>query len=91
MNEEDDTPTPGGTDEKPMVIQKPLVLMFEDQDGMVVCHIHPNEDYDHESYGLIICDLVRHVAGSFKVEEEDIWNWVDKERRNPTSNITQAS
>jgi hypothetical protein len=74
-----------------MRIEQPLVIMFE-SDGQVVCHIHPSKTASsHEHYGLLICDLVRHVARAFKVEEADVWDWVDKERRDPTSGITTAS
>ena len=76
---------------KPIVIEQPLVIMFE-ADGRVVCHIHPSETAStHEHYGLLICDLVRHVARAFKVEEDDVWEYVDKERVRPTTGITTPS
>ena len=76
---------------KVMRIEQPLVIMFEDADR-VVCHIHPSEKANsHEAYGLLVCDLVRHVARAFEVEEDDVWEWVDNERRNPTTPITRAS
>jgi hypothetical protein len=76
---------------KPVVIEKPLVIMFE-ADGGIVCHIHPSKKASsHEHYGLLICDLVRHVAGAFKVDEDDVWEWVDKERKSPTTEVKTAS
>ena len=39
----------------------------------------------------MICDLVRHVAGAFKVDEAAVWEWVEKERHNPTDQITTPS
>jgi hypothetical protein len=76
---------------KTMRIEQPLVIMFE-ADGQVVCHIHPSKTASsHEHYGLLICDLVRHVARAFKVDEADVWEWVDKERHSPTTGITAAS
>ena len=45
----------------------------------------------HETYGLLIADLVRHVARAFKVGEEAVWEWVDKERGHPTTPITNPS
>ena len=80
----------GGSIEQPMMIQDPLVLMFE-QDKKIVCHIHPRAKDSYRGYGLLICDLVRHVANAFKVEEDDVWEWVDKERHNHTTDITQPS
>jgi hypothetical protein len=73
-------------------IENPLVIMFADERGDVVCHIHPSERCPtHETYGLLIADLARHVARAFNVAEEDVWEWVDKERRRPTTAITNPS
>jgi hypothetical protein len=33
----------------------------------------------------MIADIVRHVANAFKVSENDVWEWVDKERYHQTS------
>ena len=50
---------------KVMAIEEPLVIMFEDKDG-IVCHIHPSRRArSHREYGLLVCDLVRHVARAF--------------------------
>jgi hypothetical protein len=73
-------------------IENPLVIMFADERGDVVCHTHPSERCpNHETYGLLIADLARHVARAFNVAEEDVWEWVDKERRRPTTAITNPS
>jgi len=63
---------------------KPLLILFKDGDRMT-CHIHPSEKYDYRAYGLIICDMVRHIANAFEVPEESVWEWVDKERHDPTT------
>jgi hypothetical protein len=74
-----------------MAIEQPLVIMFE-HSGDVVCHIYPSERAkSHREYGLLICDLVRHVARAFDVGESDVWEWVDKERHRPTTGITRPS
>jgi hypothetical protein len=69
-----------------MFIEKPILLMFE-TDGKIMCLVYP-EGSDHRVYGLLICDAVRHVARAFKVREEDVWEWVDKERAKPTAEVT---
>jgi hypothetical protein len=79
----------GGSMGKPRMIEKPLVVMFE-QDKKIVCHIYP-DGHDHKHYSLLICDLVRHVSRAFKVDEDEVWKWVDKERHNPTTEISQPS
>jgi hypothetical protein len=80
----------GGSTGNPFVLKDPLVVIFQ-QDGKVVCNIHPAPGLDHKHYGLVICDLVRHVARAFHVGEDDVWRWVDRERRKPTTDIRQPS
>jgi len=77
--------------EQPIRITDPLVVMFREPGGNVVTHIHRAPDLGHESFGLLVCDLVRHIANAFAVGEADVWNWVDKERRRPTTGITRPS
>jgi hypothetical protein len=80
----------GGSRQQPFIMESPLVMMFQGPDKNVTCHIHPG-DLTHKHYGILICGLVRHVAKAFKVSEDEVWEWVDKERRRPTSEVTTAS
>jgi hypothetical protein len=66
-----------------MKIEKPLILVFEN-DGKVQTHLFP-EERGYREYGILIADLVRHVANAFKVRDNDVWEWVDRERDHPTS------
>jgi hypothetical protein len=66
-----------------MKITNPLVIVFE-QDGQVQTHLH-TEGRNFEQYGILIADLVRHVANAFSVRENEVWEWVDKERYHQTS------
>jgi len=72
------------------IIKDPLVIMFKNDDN-ITCHIYPSKDMTYEQYGLAICDLVRHVAKAFNVNEKKVWKWVDIERNNPTTDIEQAN
>ena len=83
--------TAGGSFDKPMELHNPLIVMFETPDGKITCHIHRRIDDTHQTYGLLICDLVRHVSNAFKVDEDDVWDWVDKEREHHTTDITVPS
>lgn len=74
----------------PMVLNKPLVVMFE-HDERIICHLWPRESDTYQGFGLLACDLVRHIANAFKVEENAVWEWVDKERRRHTTGITRPS
>ena len=84
-------PQKAGADEQQVRIDNPLVVMFEGPERKVVTRIHIPTGYTHKMFGLLVCDLVRHLARAFKVSEDDIWEWVDKERRKPTSDITRPS
>ncbi len=73
-----------------MVIKSPLIIVFE-AEGKVITHLHGSETCNtHEGYGLLICDIVRHVAKNFNVSEDDVWEWVDKERHQPTTLIDRV-
>ena len=75
----------------PTIIKEPYVLMFKAEDGgNVITHLHRG-DLDYRGYGLLICDLVRHVAQAFEVDEDDVWEWVNKERYKPTTKLTSPS
>jgi hypothetical protein len=71
-------------------IRDPLVIMFEGPDGNILTHIHPGK-HTHKEFGLLVCDLVRHVARAFDEEEDTIWKWVDAERERPTTDIRRPS
>jgi len=74
---------------QPIAIENPLVIMFQAPGGEVICHLHP-EGYTYEHYGMLACDLVRHIAAAFKVKEDAVWEWVDKERHHHTTDVTKA-
>lgn len=60
------------------VIRQPLVIMYQTETGKVETRIHPPFDYTHRHYGLLVCDLVRHVAAMFREPEEKVWYWVER-------------
>jgi hypothetical protein len=66
-----------------MQITNPLIIVFENDDKLQT-HLYPGER-SHKEYGVMIADIVRHVANAFKVSENDVWEWVDKERYHQTS------
>lgn len=74
----------------PFIVKQPLAILF-DQDGSTVCHLYPPEGFTHQHYGLLVCDLVRHVASAFKVDEDDVWEWVEKERDKQTTTFSRPS
>jgi hypothetical protein len=73
-------------------VEQPLIIMFEEGAGSIKCHLYPSKSSkSHREYGMLICDLVRHVARAFDVAEEEVWEFVDKERDRPTTSITELS
>jgi len=71
-----------------MRIEKPLVVVFQNDEGLIQTHLWPGER-NYQQYGILIADIVRHVANAFKVHENDVWEWVDKERYHQTSPVTE--
>ena len=67
-----------------------LVIMYQ-QDGRTVCRLHPPADYKYQYYGLIVYDLVRHIAAAFNVSEDDVWRVVELERAHHTTDLFIAS
>ncbi|MFY9854772.1 MAG: hypothetical protein WAK26_12930 [Terracidiphilus sp.] len=69
-------------------IENPIVICFENDDGNIQTHLYPKERTYHQ-YGILITDIVRHVAKAYEVNEDDVWEWVDKERYRQTSPVTE--
>lgn len=73
------------------LVEQPYVIMFKPRgEKNIITHIYKG-DIDHKGYGLLVCDLVRHVARAFDVDEDDVWEWVEKERRKPTTTFSSPS
>lgn len=69
-----------------VAIENPLIIMYKIASGDINCHLY-TEGYSYEHYGMLVCDLVRHIAASFQVKEDAVWEWVDKERHHNTTDI----
>lgn len=72
--------------EKTFTITNPVVLMYPCGESLV-CDLCPPASWNHHHYGIVVCDLVRHIANAFHVSEDDVWEWVDKEREHHTSPV----
>ena len=70
---------------------KSLIHIFRRDDGKILTEVsNAGTDYGYPAFGLMVCDLVRHIAKAFHVHEDKIWEWVEKERDNPTTALTQV-
>ncbi len=88
------------TDNHVYQIENPLIIMFceaapwvEDayDRSSIVCRLYPRPRDTYEGYGIMVCDLMRHIAKAFDVDEDDVWEWVDKERHHPTIDLQLPS
>jgi hypothetical protein len=64
-------------------MHRPLVIMSETRDGKVEITLAPPNDERLQTYlgfVLLVCELVRHIAGAFDVPEEKVWALVERER-----------
>ena len=71
-----------------MRIEKPWVIVFQDDEGNMQTRLYP-EEKSYMQYGILVADIVRHVAKAFKVSEDSVWEWVEKERYRPTSPVIE--
>jgi hypothetical protein len=53
----------------------PLLMMFKRGRDMIECRIHPPPNMTYQHYGLLVCDLVRHIANAFEVTPDLVWEW----------------
>lgn len=79
--------------DQPIIVKQPYVIMFKPEGSeKIITHLYRGpENMGYEGFGLLICDLVRHVAGAFEVDEDDVWEWIEKERLNPTTDLSRPS
>lgn len=74
-------------------IEKPWIIMHQVEDKVECVLLNPSDKPDPENligfekYALLACDLIRHIARAFGVEEEDVWDWVERERYHPTTKV----
>jgi hypothetical protein len=82
----------GRTQNQLRAIERPLVMIHQAPDGRIMTHLRtaPNAN-SPKALGLTICEFVRYVAREFKVNENDVWEWVDEERRKPTTDLRSPS
>ena len=75
------------------MVKQPYVIMFKPEgvDNIVTHIFKGDERIGYKEFGLLACDLVRHVANAFEVDEDEVWEWVDKERHHPTTKPRKPS
>lgn len=73
-------------------VDRNLVTITQQSDGKTLTYLNISDTgIDYRHLGLMVCDLVRHIAGAFKVQERAVWEWVFKEKDRPTTRIIENS
>ena len=70
-----------------VVTPKMYVMMFKDDHGDIQTRLDSDGNGRFEEYGILIADLIRHVARCFNVDVSRVMYWVKKELANPTSDV----
>jgi hypothetical protein len=70
------------------------VIAFPTNDGMDV-HVYPpsyanTPDQGLMFYGIVIADIVRHIAQAYEVSPDALWAAIDIERKHPTTEINEV-
>ena len=70
-------------------IKNPWIIIHqpEGDDGKIRTLLAGKPEAGYEDFALIVCDLIRHIAAGFHVSENDVFEWIDKERKKPTTEI----
>ena len=66
-----------------------MIQVTKQVDGKLQFSIGFN-DVSAATFGIILCDAARHGAKALNVNEDEIFDWINKERFNPTSPITEV-
>ena len=68
-------------------IVDPWIIVHQPEDKLETILAGP-PDTNYERFGIVIADVIRHVANRFNVEEADVMNWVNREIDDPTTELT---
>lgn len=63
------------------------ILCYRDGKKMVTVLGREDASWGPEFFALLICDIARHVARAFEVAENYVWDRIDMERVNPTTDV----
>lgn len=61
----------------------------KEDDGQIYTHLTLGV-YSYRAYGILIADIIRHVAIAYNVRPEDVLDWVNRELVYPTTSIKRV-
>lgn len=73
---------------KAMEIRNPWLIVDQaDSQSPIRTIIAGPRTATYEEFGLVICDVIRHVARAKHVSDAEVFEWVRKEFERPTTGI----
>ncbi|MGI9408427.1 MAG: hypothetical protein ACR2OV_00030 [Hyphomicrobiaceae bacterium] len=82
-------PKPNPGEVVPLAVEEMMVLVHRTSDEKLETMLFDFRDHGPEAYGLIIADIIGHVAKRYGCDPEYVVDWVHKELDNPTTNLTR--
>jgi hypothetical protein len=72
-------------------LQNARLILTSDDSGKLVCLIkrQPGDVVGH--FGIALADCARHVAKAFGVGEDEVFDWIERERQEPSSKLQGTS
>ena len=75
--------------EQQMPIINPWVIVHQPdgEGGGLETILAGPPDGNYRQFGIVIADIIRHVANAYDVDEADVLEWVHREMDSPTTEI----
>jgi|ETNvirnome_2_130_1030620.scaffolds.fasta_scaffold01225_3 hypothetical protein len=69
------------------IIEKPWVIAHEIEGGRLQVLLVGPDYAKHQHFGIVIADIIGHVAGHFDMDVQDVLDWVQREIDDPTTTL----
>lgn len=70
-------------------IENPWIIAHEVEDHKLQVLLIGPAHAKHSHFGLVIADIIGHVALHFDMDAQDILDWVQREIDEPTTTLTR--
>jgi hypothetical protein len=69
------------------MLERARLILTADDTGKLVCLIKKQPDDQVGHFGIALADCARHVARAFHVDEDEVFEWIERERDSPSSKL----
>jgi hypothetical protein len=69
------------------MLERARLILTADDTGRLVCLIKKQPDDRVGHFGIALADCARHVARAFHVDEDEVFEWIERERDKPSSKL----